>query len=87
MVRKSVTTNDLAVMINAGFSDVEKHFGGVEKRLDGLETGIREVQTHLSNIGRDVTEIHKHLVYRDEFDDLMDRVKYLELKLGIKSGK
>jgi len=93
-VKKTVTMDDLAVMINAGFGAVEKRFSGVDGRFDGvdrrldrLETDMQEVQSHLSKMGREITEIHKHLVYRDEFDDLMDRVKYLELKLGIESGK
>lgn len=38
-------------------------------------------------IERDIAEIRSHFVYRDEFEDLMARVKYLEQKLGIKSGK
>lgn len=32
-------------------------------------------------------EIKKHFVYRDEFEDLMARVAYLEKRAGIKSGK
>ena len=100
-MKKDVTINELAVMVNAGFSSVEKRFSGVDGRLDGiekrfdgvdrrldrLETDMQEVQGRLSSIGREIMEIHKHVVYRDEFEDLTDRVKYLELKLGTKSGK
>lgn len=94
MAKKSVTTDELAVMINTGFDAVDKRFnaidkrfGSVEKRLDGLEINAREVNDRLSHMGREISEIHKHLVYRDEFNDLMDRVKYLETKLGVESGK
>ena len=80
MVRKNTTIDGLAVMINAGF-------GAVDKRLDAMDRRLDAMDNRLSNIGREISEIHKHLVYRDEFDDLMDRVKYLELKLGIESGK
>ncbi len=86
-MKKNITTDDLAIIINAGFSDVDKRFEQVDKRLDRLEINAREVNNRLSNISREIMEIHKHIVYRDEFDDLMDRVKYLELKLGIESGK
>ena len=87
MVKKNVTTDELAAMINSGFNAVDKHFDIVDKRFDALEVNAREVDSQLSRIGREVSEIHRHLVYRDEFDDLMDRVKYVESKLGIESGK
>ena len=34
-----------------------------------------------------VEDIHRRMVTRDEFDDLSARVKYIEIKLDIKSGK
>ena len=97
-MKRTVTTDDLAAMINTGFNAVDKRFGdmeigiekrfdGVDRRLDRLETDMQEVHGRLSSIGREIMEIHKHVVYRDEFDDLMGRVKYLELKLGVESGK
>ena len=86
-MKKNITTDDLAIMINAGFGAVDKRLDGVDRRLDKLEINAHEVNNRLSNIGREIMEIHKHIVYRDEFDDLAGRVKYLELKLGIESGK
>jgi len=101
MVRKNTTIDGLAVMINAGFGAVDKRLDAMDRRLDGMDRRLDAMDkrldamdrrldamdNRLSNIGREISEIHKHLVYRDEFDDLMDRVKYLELKLGIESGK
>lgn len=35
----------------------------------------------------DLNEIRGNIVYRHEFEDLEARVKYVESKLGIESGK
>ncbi|MEK9175431.1 MAG: hypothetical protein AAB795_02440 [Patescibacteria group bacterium] len=73
----------------------------INKRFDRLEGDMTQVKGDLSNlkgevlhlnavtttIQRDVAEIRKQFVRRDEFDDLFGRVSYLERKLGIKSGK
>ena len=36
---------------------------------------------------QDIADIRRHFVYRDEFEDLAGRVKYLEKKLGVEIGK
>lgn len=63
----------------------------LENRMDSLEgkmdKGFMQVNFRLDNIERDIADIRKHFVYRDEFDDLTARVKYLETKLGIEGGK
>ena len=50
---KTVTLNNLALMIDNGFNEVHR----------------------------------KDVISRIEFDDLMERVKFIEMKLGIMSGK
>ena len=50
---KTVTLNNLALMIDNGFNEVRR----------------------------------KDVISRIEFDDLMERVKFIEMKLGIMSGK
>ncbi len=37
MVKRSVTIEDLAVMVKKGFADVDKRFDGVDDRLDRIE--------------------------------------------------
>lgn len=54
------------------------------KRLDGE---VRHINATLGAIQQDIAEIKKHFIYRYEFEDLMARVKYLETKLGVESGK
>lgn len=94
---KKITIENLALMIQRGFdetaqkTDVEIRFGQVDKRLEKIEGEMRDgflnINARLSNIEQDMAEIQKHFVYRYEFEDLMARVKYVENKLKIKSGK
>ena len=94
--KKKVTMDDLAAMVQRGFvetakkADVDSLRGG----FDSLRTELGEfkketrdnfahVHTRLGMIERDV----KDVVHKDEFEDLMARVKYLEKKLGVESGK
>ena len=90
-----MTIENLAIMVAKGFEDVKEQMRSVdeasEERTKDLEIQMKEGFDHtharLSTIERDIAEIRKHFVYRDEFEDLMGRVKYLELKLNIQSGK
>lgn len=95
---EKVTIEGLAIMIDKRFEGVDGQLGGIGTRLDKVEIQMKEgfdhvenrfdhVDARLSTIERDIAEIRKHFVYRDEFEDLMSRVKYLEGKLGIVSGK
>ncbi|MEK9175662.1 MAG: hypothetical protein AAB795_03690 [Patescibacteria group bacterium] len=53
--------------------NVDRRFGHLEARMSTME--------------RDVSEIRKHFIYRDEFEDALARLRLVEKKLGIKSGK
>ena len=66
---------------------VGKGFEGVDKRFEKLDGEVQHINATLSVMSQDVAEIKKHFVYRYEFEDLMARVKYLETKLNINSGK
>ncbi|HHT9124876.1 MAG TPA: ACR3 family arsenite efflux transporter [Candidatus Brocadiia bacterium] len=48
---------------------------------------LRQVSLRLSDIEMCISEIQKRFVHRQEFDDLMTRVKCLEGKLGVNSSK
>lgn len=45
------------------------------------------MSARLGSVERDVAEIRKHFVYRDEFEDALARLRLVEKKLGIHSGK
>ncbi|OGF63412.1 hypothetical protein A2662_04710 [Candidatus Giovannonibacteria bacterium RIFCSPHIGHO2_01_FULL_45_33] len=90
---KEITNDELAAMIKRGFDDAasKSDIKRLDERIAILETktedGFRHVNARLSTIEGDISDIRKHFVYRDEFEDLMARVKYLETKLSIESGK
>jgi tetrahydromethanopterin S-methyltransferase subunit G len=97
---EKTTIEDLAGMIARGFeetakkADMDARFDKVEERLDHVELRLDRVEGRLDHMdarmGRveaDLAEIRGNLVYRHEFEDLMARVKYVETKLGIESGK
>ena len=83
----SKSIEDLAVMTARGFEQVDKRFEKIEGKISIMQDDIDQLSSRVSSVGHEVAEIHKHLVYRDEFDDLMGRMKYVEIKLGIESGK
>lgn len=88
---------NLGGMIKRGFDeitgamarkvDMDERFEQVDKRFEQVDKRFEQIEERLIYIERDIADIKKHIVYRDEFEDLMGRVKYLELKLGIESGK
>lgn len=84
----------LARIVNKSFLGVEKHLDLIDKRIELLEQRIakievelRHVNARLDTIEHDISDIKKHFVYRDEFDDVLSRLSTVERKLGIRSGK
>jgi len=84
--KKETTIEDLSVMIAKGFEDTatKSDIKRLDERISRLDHRMNE---RLIVIERDIAEIRSHFVYRDEFEDLAERMKYIELKLGIESGK
>ena len=54
--------------------------GNFEKRLDHTDARVGRIEA-------DISEMKGNIVYKYEFEDLQARVKYVETKLGIESGK
>ena len=77
----------LATAVKHGFDSVDKRFEQVDKRFEKIETTLTHMNARMLTIERDVAEIRAHFVYREEFEDLMARVRLLEKKAGIASGK
>ena len=91
---KDITINDLAVMVKNGFDQmderfdkIDKRFLSVEGRLNNLEDGMGNLDSRMSGLERELSAVRYHLVYKEDFEDLMARVKYIESKLKIESGK
>ena len=87
--------DNLGRMVKSGFDETNKKIDDLDRATDErllemqseMRHGFNRVDARLGSIERDIAELRKHFVYRDEFEDLMGRVKYLEQKLGIESGK
>ncbi|MBI2122229.1 MAG: hypothetical protein HYT98_03835 [Candidatus Sungbacteria bacterium] len=89
-----VTIDKLAEMVSVGFNDVKgdiKQVNGrldsMDGRLDSIDGRLDHMDARLGRLEADVHEMAENIVYRHEFEDLSGRVKYLEKRMGIESGK
>jgi hypothetical protein len=89
------TIDDLARMINEGFKTtatqediktVTTRLDGIDVRLDTLDGRVDTLDARLGRIEADVHALRDEMVHRRECEDALDRVKYIEKKLGIESG-
>jgi tetrahydromethanopterin S-methyltransferase subunit G len=55
------------------------HFEKMNARLDHLDARVGRIEA-------DVHALRNEMVHRREFEDVLDRVTYIEKKLGIESG-
>lgn len=85
---------NLARIVARGFEQVDRRFEQVDKRLElidkkieQIDVEIRHINARLDTIEHDIADIRKHLIYRDEFEDVLMRLSAVEKKLGIKIGK
>jgi hypothetical protein len=65
---------------------VNTRFDAVESRLDTLDGRVDIFDARLGRIEADVHALRDEMIHRREFEDVLDRVKYIEKKLGIESG-
>ncbi|PIR44682.1 MAG: hypothetical protein COV10_03240 [Candidatus Vogelbacteria bacterium CG10_big_fil_rev_8_21_14_0_10_51_16] len=67
----------LARITNSGFSRTNERMDKVERRLDGIEVDVREMK-------QNVNFLRSNLVNREEFNDVVVRLKFLERRVGVK---
>jgi hypothetical protein len=81
----TITIDDLTRMINEGFKSTatKDDVKGVEERLT---TRLDHLDARVGRIEADVHTLRDEMVHRQEFQDVLGRVKYIEKKLGIESG-
>jgi hypothetical protein len=82
MEGKIQTIGDLAALMvetMASKEDIKEMEGRLTARLDHLDARMGRIEA-------DVHALHDKMVHRREFEDVLDRVKYIEKKLGIESG-
>ena len=93
MAKTHITTiDDLAHMINEGFKTTASKEDIVEARqemqaMEGrLTTRLDNLDARVGRIEADVHGLRDEMVHKQEFQDALDRIKYIEKKLGIESG-
>ena len=70
-----------------GFEGVDEQFAGVKNDIKRIDDRMDHLDARMGRMEADLHEIKGNIVYKYEFEDLAARVKYLETKLGIESGK
>ena len=75
----TATKADLAALRE----DMDARFNAVEARFNDVDAQFNGVHVRLDAIEKSI----KGFVSQEDFDDLMARVKLIETKLGIVSGK
>lgn len=81
MKKSEVTTEDLAGMVQKGFTEVNEK---VDKLSVRTENGFKDVSNRLDVLEHELLSIKKDLenvINRREFEILKDRVKNLEIRL------
>jgi tetrahydromethanopterin S-methyltransferase subunit G len=75
-------------MINEGFKTTatKEDIRVVHTRFDSVESRLDHLDTRVGRIEADVHALRDEMVHRQEFHDALDRVTYIEKKLGIESG-
>jgi septation ring formation regulator EzrA len=90
------TIEDLAILIKqtmASKEDIKEVKEDIQdlriemnQKFDSVETRLNHLDARVGRIEADVHALRDEMVHRREFEDVLDRVKYIEKKLGIESG-
>jgi hypothetical protein len=93
MAKNNITTiEDLASMINEGFKTTasKEDIGEVRQEMQAMEgrltTRLDNLDARVGRIEADVHGLRDEMVHKQEFQDALDRITYIEKKLGIESG-
>jgi len=83
--------DELAVMTSKGFDRVEERFEGIDRRFEAIDKRFVEIERRLDKIWlevgtmrRDVYDIKKEMIQREEFEQLVARVEFLEKRLKVR---
>jgi hypothetical protein len=70
---------ELRTEMDQKFESVDAQFQGINVRLDHLDARVGRIEAA-------VHALRDEMVHRQEFHDALDRIKYIEKKLGVESG-
>ena len=101
MEEKEVTNEELARMISKGFDGMQSQFNSVQEQFNGVQEQFVGINGRLERVEEDldylkykvngidvkVNGLVEDHVTRLEFEDSLSRIKLLEKKAGIESGK
>lgn len=104
MSKNKVTIEDLAIMVNKGFNEVDSKFKMADSKLESMDAKLESMDSKLESMSLKLEETaskddiryldskidslkQDNMVHKYEFEDLSARVKYVETKLSIESGK
>ena len=80
--------------VDERFEKIENHLNGLDSKVGNIETRVENIETRVGHleasvgqIQMDMQDVKDGMVYRHEYEDSLDRIKYVERKLGIESGK
>ena len=85
MEHKIATIEDLAVLMQhtmASKEDIQE----VKTEIKAVNTRLDHLDARVGRMEADVHALRDEMVHRREFEDVLDRLKYIEKKLGIESG-
>lgn len=81
----------LAQIVARGFESVDKRFELVDKHLELIDRRIEQINAELQHVNarldtieHDIADIRRHLVYRDEFEEVLARLSAIEKRLSMR---
>ena len=66
--------------------DIQELRTEMNQKFDSVETRLDHLDARVGRIEADVHALRDEMVHRQEFQDALDRITYIEKKLGIESG-
>ena len=73
--------------VDERFEKIDERFEKIDERFEKIDERLNSMDKRMAHIETDVSEIRKTYVDPQEFEDLVARVKYLEIRMGVESGK
>jgi len=81
---KSVTIDDLAIMVAKGFSRTDEQFAKMDEKF---EKKFQDVEENFKKVRNDILNMGDRFVPRHEFDSFLMRFHRLEQKVDGKTAK
>jgi archaellum component FlaC len=86
MIQRIMASKEDIKEVKEDISGVKEDIKGINTRLDGIDSYLNNLDAWVGRIEADVHVLREEMVHRQEFQDALDRIKYIEKKLGIQSG-